>query len=203
MPGVDLPEGAVLCLENPGFSGCAPLLPSAVASGRPGMLLQATHTYVATFAALPEGNYVLTIPAIGSFPGYRTTITLDRTMPSVIAIELPNAGIIAEEPGPPGARDDPNVPAPPIAGPNPDRSLPSTDPGAGLAVRGDGTSGATASEPERSSVPQAQSSQVTMLPSTGTGRIDAPGVVPLGTLLALSLLILFWAVRWTVHRLRR
>lgn len=203
LPGGDLPEGAVLCLENPGFTGCAELLPSSVASVQAALLIQATHRYIATFIDLPEGTYVLTIPPIGSFPGYRGNITVDRTMPSVIAIELPDARAIPEDPESP---DLSNVPEEPIAMPNADRPVPSTDvgddPGRGLAARGDGTSGASAVAPERSRLPEAQSSQVTVLPSTGSGRAVAPWPIPPGVLTMLSLLILLQAIR-TAHRQRR
>jgi len=40
-----------------------------------------------------------------------------------------------------------------------------------------------------------QAAGVTALPATGTGRTTAPGIIPLGSLAALSILILLWAFR--------
>lgn len=202
MPGVDLPEGAVLCLDNPDFSGCAALLPSPVASARATLLIQATSTYIATFADLPEGTYALTIPPIGSFPGYRGSITVDRAMPSVIAIYLPVVPSIPDGPDLPELPNDPEGPEPPGATPNTDDPVPSPDarddPDPAPLPAGDGTSGGAGSGPERSR-PVEHSSRVTMLPSTGAGRFDAPGLVPLGVLMTLSLLVLLWAM----HAARR
>jgi len=204
LPGVDVPDGAVLCLANAEFTGCAPLLPSPVASAHPALLLQATGTYVATFANIPEGTYALTIPPIGSFAGYRGTITIDRDMPAVIAIDLPvppRAPGLPSIPGAPGAPalpDEPELPGRRLATQTADAPVPASgvDDGPGAApppMPGDGTSGAgTVVDPGRTT---AQAAGVTALPETGTGRTTAPGIIPLGTLTALSMLVLLWAIR--------
>lgn len=210
LPGVDLPDGAVLCLANPDFSSCAPLLPSPVASAHPALLLQATDTYIATFVDIPEGTYALTIPPIGSFAGYRGTITIDRDMPAVIAIELPAPPEVPGIPSVPGDPGDPGAPGVP-AGPEPPEPAAATQtvdapvdpvpasgmnagPRAGPLATGDGTSGDAGTMVE-SAPSVGQAAGVTALPATGTGRATAPGIIPLGTLTALSMLVLLWAIR--------
>lgn len=210
LPGYDLPDGATLCLENAAYAGCAPLVPASLAAADSAMLgpllIQAAGTYVAAFTGLPEGVYTLTIPPVGSFPGYRGSVTIDRTVPPVIAIVVP------ELPEPPGALPDPPAapgtpgapPASPVAG-VPGGSAPDPVPGDPAApdvpgdVVGDGTGGAQSpdssggAEPPdgtRRTLAGERSPGVTSLPATGTGGTGAPGLVPLGTLLSLALLAL-------------
>lgn len=116
--------------------------------------------------------------------------------PTAVPTPEPTATSIPELP------NDPEGPEPPGATPNTDDPVPSPDarddPDPAPLPAGDGTSGGAGSGPERSR-PVEHSSRVTMLPSTGAGRFDAPGLVPLGVLMTLSLLVLLWAM----HAARR
>lgn len=208
LPGVDLPDAAQLCLESADFAACAPLVPVSVASVYPALLIQATGIYTASFTDLPEGTYSLTIPSIGSFPGYRTTITIDREMSSVITIDMsedqsaPDVPTITDQPTPPNEPRDqgPRFATPIVADP-PLSENPDPGGSSGPLPSGDGTSGSANGGRERSRLVE-DPAHVTMLPSTGTGASPVSGPVLVGTLLTVSLLILHWAVQ-TWHRERR
>ncbi|CAA9577922.1 MAG: hypothetical protein AVDCRST_MAG87-3045 [uncultured Thermomicrobiales bacterium] len=200
LPGVDLPDAAQLCLENADFDGCAPLVPGSVASVHPGLLIQATSTYTATFTDLPEGTYTLTIPSIGSFPGYSTRITIDREMSSVITIDIPDVPSLPGGPAIPDGLappDEPRDQGPPFAAPIPVNPPLPEQPGVGGiagSLPGDGTSGNVddgKTQPRLADHP----ADVTMLPSTGTGGGTRPGLIPLGALLTFAVLMLLAALR--------
>lgn len=159
------------------------------------MAIQAASVYVATFTDLPAGTYTLRIPPVGSFGGYQGSITIDHDMPAMITLDVPES---------PDPATEPDEPGPPLATPVTEPPTQTTDTGTNTdpgPVQSGDASGSAGDRADRSQ-PVDRSSTVTALPSTGSGTSPGPSLLPLGSLLTASLLILLRMI-WAGWRSRR